>query len=306
MKTNYFASAFLAAILASCSNDDDFVPRDNIKNTPITVTAAVAELNTRAGYDENNRPAAFYLNVDNPSDDDYDYSSMMKYEGDEWVGYIADGTKKRTMVWDAAKTKVTATAATFLLDGAQDLAVQTDQSAADAVNVKSSDYLYMAATEVDPSVTDGKLPVTLSHIMSKIRLTITFGDEISSTDNPISDVVFKGTVASRNFNAGTWTDIIGVTAADIIPWADTYAQSKAQYEAVFVPQTIAAGEFAVTFNIGERTFKWTSASAVTLESGYEYTLELSAGKDKIGEVYFSASAWADGNGESGNIEIETE
>ena len=51
MKTKYLAYAAIALLLASCSNDEDFVPQDNLK-TPITVTATVAELATRAGYNE--------------------------------------------------------------------------------------------------------------------------------------------------------------------------------------------------------------------------------------------------------------
>lgn len=283
MKTKYLAYATVALLLASCSNDEDFVPQDNLKGAPITVTAAVAELTTRAGYDTENLPTTFYLNVDNPVSDKYDYSSMMKYEGGEWVSYTADGTQKRTMVWDDDMNKVTATAATYPLSDAQSLTVQSDQSTAEAV--KASDHLYMASAEVDPKTTDGKLPVTLSHIMSKVKLTITLAGELNDGEtNPISDVTVTG----------------------IIPWEDSYTKPTAQYEVILVPETVTAGEFAVMFNIGERTFKWTSASAVTLESGYEYTLALNVGKDKVGVVTFSASEWGNGNGENGNIEVETE
>ena len=283
MKTKYLAYAAVALLLASCSNDEDFVPQDNLKGTPITVTAAVAELATRAGYNEENLPTAFYLNVDNTVNNNYDYSSMMKYEDGEWVSYTADGTEKRTMVWDDDMNKVTATAATYPLSDAQSLTVQSDQSTAEAV--KASDHLYMAATEVNLRDTDGIIPVTLSHIMSKVKLTITLAGE---------------------FNNGEINPISNVTVTGIIPWEGTYTKPTAQYEVILVPETVASGEFEVAFNIGERTFKWTSASAVTLESGYEYTLTLNVGKDNIGDVTFSASEWGNGNGENGNIEVETE
>ena len=37
MKTKYLAFAAAAFMLASCSNDEDFVPQDNLKDKPITV-----------------------------------------------------------------------------------------------------------------------------------------------------------------------------------------------------------------------------------------------------------------------------
>ena len=39
MKTKYLAFAAAAFMLASCSNDEDFVPQDDLKDAPITVTA---------------------------------------------------------------------------------------------------------------------------------------------------------------------------------------------------------------------------------------------------------------------------
>ena len=39
MKTKYLAFAAAAFMLASCSNDEDFVPQDDLKDTPITVSA---------------------------------------------------------------------------------------------------------------------------------------------------------------------------------------------------------------------------------------------------------------------------
>ena len=47
MKTKYFAFAAAAFMLASCSNDEDFVPQDNLKDAPITVTAGVEGMLTQ-------------------------------------------------------------------------------------------------------------------------------------------------------------------------------------------------------------------------------------------------------------------
>ena len=304
MKTKYLAFAAAAFMLASCSNDEDFVPQDNLKDKPITVTAGVAELTTRAGYEGASvLPETFYLGIDQVGEK-YDYPNMLMTKATDTNTY----TPESPLLWANGTDNVSVTAATFSLVGAQALEVQTDQSTADGV--KNSDHLLMAATEVAPSANG--ISVDFSHIMSKVILTITLGDEFNETENPISNVTFKGTLASRNYDRTAetpWSDISGVTASDIIPLCNAYTalttdkpNATAEYEVILVPQAVAADGFTVTFNVGNRVFKWTSASAVTLEGGNKYSLALTAGKDIVSSAAFSASAWSDNNNLSGETE----
>lgn len=308
MKTKYLAFAAAAFMLASCSNDEDFVPQDNLKDTPITVTAGVAELTTRAGYEGTSvLPTTFYLGIDQTGTS-YDYPNMLMTKATDANTY----TPESPLLWAGGTDKVSVTAATFSLEGAQALEVQTDQSTADGV--KNSDHLLMAPTEVTPSANG--ISVDFSHIMSKVILTITLGDEFNEAENPISNVTFKGTLASRNYDRTAetpWSNISGVTATDITPLCNAYTapatdtpNATAEYEVILVPQAVAADGFTVTFNVGDRVFKWTSASAVTLEGGNKYTLALTAGKDIVSSATFSASAWNTGEGDNNNLSGETE
>ena len=303
MKTKYLAFAVAAFMLASCSNDEDFVPQDNLKDTPITVTAGVAELTTRAGYDNTNLPETFYLNIDQTGEN-YDYPNMLMTKG---TGNTY--TPETPMLWagDAEDNYVLVKAATSTFDGSRALTAQADQSTADAV--KASDHLYMSARPVTPSA-DG-ISVDFSHIMSKVILTITLGDEFDSESNPITGVTFQGTVASNDyFPENGWQAFADdATATDIIPLCNGYTpiggtvtNATAEYEVILVQQTVAENTFTVQFNVGDRIFKWTSESAVTLESGYKYTLGLTAGKDKVSSATFSSTAWNNGNKLSGETE----
>ncbi len=303
MKTKYLAFAAAAFMLASCSNDEDFVPQDNLKDTPITVTAGVAELTTRAGYEGASvLPETFYLGIDQVGEK-YDYPNMLMTKATDANTY----TPESPLLWAGGTDNVSVTAATFSLVGAQSLGVQADQSTAD--EVKNSDHLLMATTEVTPSANG--ISVNFSHLMAKVILTITLGDEFNQAENPISNVTFKGTVASNNYTVGTGWATIAEDAAttDIIPLCNAYTapatdtpNATAEYEVILVPQTVAADGFTVTFNVGDRVFKWTSASAVTLEGGNKYTLALTAGKDIVSSATFSASAWSDNNNLSGETE----
>ena len=299
MKTNkYLTMAVTALMMAACSSED--VPQvDSVTNTPIRIHAMVAELKSRAGIDDNTDFSQFYLSVVNSSNSNYSYSNVqVTNSGSGWE-------PASPMYWQNSTTQVTVTAATFSLNGAQDLAVQTDQST--EANVIASDHLYMAATSQSyAAVTDekaeGAINVNFPHIMSKVNLTITLEDEFDADTNPISDVTFQGTVDSRNYNAGTWADIDGVTATDIKAYAVGYTKPKATYEVILVPQTVAAGNFVVQFKIGNRMFKWTSTGEVELESGKQYTLALTAGDEKVSGASFSSTAWGDG----GNNNVATE
>lgn len=302
-----FTLAALAAIVASCSQNDDIIPKDDLKDTPITVTAGVAELTTRAGYEtpeegEAVLPETFYLGIDQVGEK-YDYPNMLMTKATDANTY----TPASPLLWAGGTDNVSVTAATFSLVGAQALEVQADQSKADGV--KNSDHLLMATTEVTPSANG--ISVNFSHLMAKVILTITLGDEFNKAENPISNVTFKGTVASNNYTVGTGWATIAEDAAttDIIPLCNAYTalttdkpNATAEYEVILVPQTVAADSFTVTFNVGDRVFKWTSASAVTLEGGNKYTLALTAGKDIVSSAAFSASAWSDNNNLSGETE----
>lgn len=291
--------AAAALMMAACSSED--VPQvDSATNTPIQIHAMVAELESRAGIEDAGDFNQFYLSVVNSTSDTYTYNVVVENSGSGWEPALP-------MYWQNSTTPVTVTAATFSLNGAQDLAVQTDQST--EANVIASDHLYMAATSQSyAAVTDekaeGAINVNFSHIMSKVNLTITLADEFDDDTNPISDVTFQGTVASRSYTAGTgWATIPNnASATDITAYAVGYTKPKATYEVILVPQTIAAGNFAVQFQIDGRLFKWTSTGEVELESGKQYTLELTAGDEKVSGASFSSTAW--GNGGNNNVATE--
>ena len=308
--TKLFTAIAAVTALAACNKNNDIVPvtpQDDLKDTPITVTAGVAELTTRAGYEGTTTlPETFYLGIDQ-TDDNYDYPNMLMTKAADANTY----TPESSLLWANSTDKVSVTAATFSLEGAQTLEARTDQSTAEGV--KNSDHLLMAATEVDPSPTG--ISVNFSHIMSKVILTITLGTEFNETDNPITDVKFMGTVASNSYTVGSgWGTIAeDATTTDITPLCNAYTalttdkpNATAEYEVILVPQTVAANGFTVVFSVGDRVFQWTSTSAVALEGGNKYTLALTAGKDIVSSASFSASAWNTGEGSDNKFSGETE
>ena len=275
----------VTAIFAGCANDEDaLLPNDSLKDTPINVDVLVSGINTRAGYDNTSLPTMFYLSIDQ-KDTKYDYTNVvMKHEGGSWVAYESadENAAKKQLLWEGSKDNVIVTAATFLLPEAStscSLNVQTDQSTADGI--KASDHLYYSSNAITPSE-NGTISIPLNHIMSKISVKLTLGTEYeASATNPITSVTAFGasTGATYSPGAGTpWSAESNGSKITLFPSVEyNTADRTGTYEAILVPQTIAANTFGIEIRIGEKTYEWKSTNAFTLTGGTNHTLEMTVG-----------------------------
>ena len=273
----------VTAIFAGCANDEDaLLPNDSLKDTPINIDVLVSGINTRAGYDNTSLPTMFYLSIDQ-KDTKYDYNVVMKYEGDTWVAYeSADkNAEKKQLLWEGSEVNVIVTAATFPLPEASTsyaLSVQTDQSTAEAV--KASDHLCYYSNTVTPST--GGISLGLNHIMSKISVKLTLGTEYKDSEtNPITSVTAFGASTGATYSPGAetpWSAESNVSKITLFPSVAYDTNNRTvTYEAILVPQTIAANAFGIEIRIGEKTYEWKSADAFTLTGGTNHTLEMTVG-----------------------------
>ena len=273
----------VTAIFAGCANDEDaLLPNDSLKDTPINVDVLVSGINTRAGYDNTSLPTMFYLSIDQ-KDTKYDYNVVMKHEGGSWVAYEpdAENAAKKQLLWEGSEGNVTVTAATFPLPKASTsyaLNVQTNQSTDDGI--KASDHLYYYSNAITPST--GGISLGLNHIMSKISVKLTLGTEYKDSEtNPITSVTAFGASTGATYSPGAttpWSAGSNVSKITLIPSAaDDTSNRTATYEAILVPQTIAANTFGIEIRIGEQTYEWTSADDFTLTGGTNHILEMTVG-----------------------------
>ena len=272
----------VTAIFAGCANDEDaLLPNDSLKDTPINVDVLVSGINTRAGYDNTSLPTMFYLSIDQ-KDTKYDYNVVMKHEGGSWVAYESadENAAKKQLLWEGSKDNVTVTAATFSLsDASTTLSVQTDQSTAEAV--KASDHLYYSSNAITPSE-NGTISIPLNHIMSKISVKLTLGTEYeASATNPITSVSAFGASTGATYSPGAatpWSAESNVSKISLFPSVEYNTVNRTvTYEAILVPQTIAANAFGIEIRIGEKTYEWTSADDFTLTGGTNHILEMTVG-----------------------------
>ena len=309
-KIQIFAMVALATIFAGCSNNDDEVmkPKESLKDTPINVNVLLTDIQTRAGYDNTNQPTLFYLSIDQAGEN-YDYTNVvMKYDGSKWVAYESDAedSAQKLLLWEGSTGNVTVTAATFSLETSPSYSLSASADQSSDAKLKSSDHLCYYSNKVQPSASG--ISISFDHIMSKLEIALTLRDEFEGLTDPITSVMLSGTSLTATYapaNADKWSDYS--TADEVIKTCplvayDTDART-ATYEVILLPQTVAANTFCVTIFIGDKSYEWTSANAVTLASSNKYTLALTVGKDKVSGNSFTAAPWVS---EGGDINNKTE
>jgi len=319
--------------LTACQSDDEqqsFVsqfPEDGVMRfttnlvDPTTVT-------TRAsitGSDVNQNGQQFQVKIVNPTSATYSYFNTVQYASDEWMPV-------NRMLWQNDEQSITVTAAykqdkTFsdneFFNGAN-LTVAADQST--EAKLKQQDLLTMPTKTIsNPSqeqtlMQNGKLVINFYHALTKLDVTLDLANEFYknapklNNASDITEFTISGTNAGYQFKAmetanenyGTVT-VTASTPADILAnqcaftaATDADMHSYATYEAIVVPQEIAAGALTVSFKIGSRSFSWTNTEAITLGQGKHYTLPLTVGYDTVTApaLAFSVTSWEDQPGDN--------
>lgn len=289
----YFAA--LAALLAGCSkNTQSETP---LRDTPISVNVLMPEILTRAGYGQDKLPTKFYLSIDQ-NGTKYDYTNvvMKKPEYGKWEAYESDAedAPKKLLLWEGSNCMVTA--ATFPLASGAPYTVSVSDDQFTDEKLKASDYLWYS-DGVSPDVNGISIP--FCHIMSKVKIEITLGNEYADKTDPVISVAVLNTATQAHYDPKNGALFRNQSnPASILACKTGYNATTrtASFEVILVPQTVADGSFGLSILVGDNTYEWFSSAEVTLGGNKEYTLSLTAGKDKASVNSFTTSSWGSGNG----------
>jgi hypothetical protein len=311
----FFAiTAMAAAMITSCSNEDELsqsnYPSDNI----IRVTAGVNNAKTRAEGAGTEMKNDFSLTIVNKNAPKYTYTDKVfsKSSGD-WAC-------SETLLWQKSDALVDIVAfapsqqgkfnGVYANGSIQPIAysVADDQSTSSANN----DLLYYYAKDFNPgeSLDKGKLKIQFNHAFCMIDINVTLGTELNKPDipttSPITEVTLEGTKIEANVNVTNAANIVTAsetaTAAKIITTKGTFdkaanaeTNAKSHFSCIVIPQNVAANTFKVSLMTAGKLYEWTSDKEITLQSGYRYTLNLSMGNDVVllkgGSI--SATPWTE-------------
>lgn len=315
----FFAiSAMAAAMITSCSSEDELsqsnYPSDNI----IRVTAGVNNAKTRAdgqGVTAMDKP--FSLTIVNKNTESTELAKKYTYVDKVFSkSSSGDWACSETLLWQKATTPVDIVAFAPAQDGKFNgvcdndrnikpitYSVASDQSTSSANN----DLLYYYAPGFNPgkSLVDKKLNIQFNHAFCMIDIVVTLGTEFNKPEvlkeSPIVKVTLDGTKIAANVdvkNAATGSTT--TTAASVVTASETAtpttitttkgsfdkaanaeANAKSCFSCIAIPQTVGANTFKVSLMTAGKLYEWTSAEPVVLKSGYRYTLNLSMGNDVV-------------------------
>lgn len=295
-KNSFYAFAALAALtLAGCNNDEDFVRQDDLKDTPITVHAAVAELTSRAGHDDSNLPTQFYLTI-NQDGEKYDYTNVLMTKASDGNTYSApEGTM---LLWKDGNHEAVAVNA-YTTDGTT-FAVQTDQSS--KVKVEESDLLgAVSDNSGDVSINGSTISIWFRHLLCKLDVTFTWGTEFDGMTKKITKVTYSHFGTDVTLDRATGRVTQGTATADLIPYLTTTNDGVTyNSEAIFAPN-VSSPEIIIetTINNVARKYKATvTAPSGGFVSGSRYTMNVQIGADAVTTGNIQGTAWNSGTGDT--------
>ena len=339
----FFAiSAMAAAMITSCSSEDELsqsnYPSDNI----IRVTAGVNNAKTRADVKYSPMDKPFSLTIVNRNTESSELAKKYTYVDKVFSkSSSGDWTCSETLLWQKATIPVDivafAPAQENKFSGVCDNAGNIKPiaySVADDQSTKSdnNDLLYNYTPSFVPGGTNldekGRLSIQFNHAFCMIDIVVTLGTEFNKPkvldDSPIVKVTLDGTKIAANVDVKkAATGSTTTTAASVVTASETAtpttitttkgtftkaanaeANAKSCFSCIAIPQTVAANTFKVSLMTAGKRYEWTSAVPVELKSGYKYTLELSMGNDVVllKGGSISATKWTEISG--GSLETD--
>ena len=308
-------AALATAVFASCSNDEDLAQSNYPMDNVVRIMTSVDGMNTRASYgNSTDKLKSFGFCIKNANSEKYTYDNIkVSQKGYNWI-------PATQMLWQNSTTAVDILAYAPYQETTEDasgkvkvfgktdyaFSVKEDQSNAEDYSSDLIVFKQTGFTPVSELNTSKAVDVTFTHLLSQLNLTIELRDQFNTNNNTVTkgfvtDVKVNGTIISSkvDFSAspisvqvdGTQTAAITPETTGFTPAENATAHAVFNYSAIVIPQTVAAGNFSISFKVNNTEYIWTATDAVTFESGKKHELHLLAGKDVVQGGAISAKPW---------------
>ena len=308
-------AALATAVFASCSNDEDLAQSNYPMDNVVRIMTSVDGMNTRASYGNSaDKLKSFGFCIKNANSEKYTYDNIkVSQEGCNWI-------PATQMLWQNSTTAVDILAYAPYQETTEDangkvkvfgktdyaFSVKEDQSNAEDYSSDLIVFKQTGFTPVSELNTSKAVEVAFTHLLSQLNLIIELRDQFNTNNNTVTkgfvtDVKVNGTIISSkvDFSAspisvqvdGTQTAAITPETTGFTPAENATAHAVFNYSAIVIPQTVAAGNFSISFKVNNTEYIWTATDAVTFESGKKHELHLLAGKDVVQGGAISAKPW---------------
>ena len=312
-------AALATAVFASCSNDEDLAQSNYPMDNVVRIMTSVDGMNTRASYgNSTDKLKSFGFCIKNANSEKYTYDNIkVSQEGSNWI-------PATQMFWQNSTTAVDILAYAPYQETTEDangkvkvfgkpdyaFSVKADQSDAEDYSSDLIVYKQIGFTPGSELNTSKAVDVTFTHLLSQLNLTIELRDQFNQdeekpvTSATVTDVKVNGTIISSkvDFSASPISVQVDGTkaAAAITPETTGFksaenatAHAVFNYSAIVIPQTVAAGNFSISFKVNGTDYIWTGTANALFESGKKYELHLLVGKDVVQGDALSAKPWGE-------------
>ena len=308
-------AALATAVFASCSNDEELAQSNYPMDNVVRIMTSVDGMNTRASYGNSaDKLKSFGFCIKNANSEKYTYDNIkVSQKGYNWI-------PATQMLWQNSTTAVDILAYAPYQETTEDangkvkvfgktdyaFSVKEDQSNAEDYSSDLIVFKQTGFTPVSELNTSKAVEVAFTHLLSQLNLIIELRDQFNTNNNTVTkgfvtDVKVNGTIISSkvDFSAspisvqvdGTQTAAITPETTGFTPAENATAHAVFNYSAIVIPQTVAAGNFSISFKVNNTEYIWTATDAVTFESGKKHELHLLAGKDVVQGGAISAKPW---------------
>lgn len=308
-------AALATAVFASCSNDEELAQSNYPMDNVVRIMTSVDGMNTRASYgNSTDKLNSFGFCINNAGNTKYTYDNIkVTQENGKW-------NPATQMFWQNSTTAVDILAYAPYQETTEDatgkvkvfgktdyaFSVKEDQSNAEDYSSDLIVFKQTGFTPVSELNTSKAVEVAFTHLLSQLNLIIELRDQFNTNNNTVTkgfvtDVKVNGTIISSkvDFSAspisvqvdGTQTAAITPETTGFTPAENATAHAVFNYSAIVIPQTVAAGNFSISFKVNNTEYIWTATDAVTFESGKKHELHLLAGKDVVQGGAISAKPW---------------
>ena len=271
-------AAFAALILASCeknidSNNENF-PADGV----VRIDASVSDLMTKADL-----PYSGYTGSDLGLFIDYGDGDYYSKDNVRWVNNSGTWTPESQALWKNSQSPVDIFAYAPHIIGADDhTSVDFSIPSNQVKGTSTADFLWYSKPGFVPAndLSDQKLNITFSHVLVKLKVNLTFGNEFGDSHS-VKDVILNGTSSKIK------CDLANRTVADLdqsssndISMCNT---KDGVYEAIFFPgKGQKSGSRMLTVVMSDnKAYNVTLDGDLELYGGYSYTMNVKVGKDRV-------------------------
>lgn len=319
MKKLFFFAAVASVMLTACTSENE--EAKVLNSSPLRLSTQNITGLTRAGQSVQltqfaaNENVGIFLAEDGGSGAVTSGTNVTTYA--QPLTYVANGSGDLTneqywptdgnglYIYGVYPLAAATTAAAYNAEGVS-FTVAADQS--DDASYKASDLMTgvptvpSATPEAAPNPvtrTSSAVPMTFTHLLTKIDINLTAGDGFEEDDMDDAEVSILNTKPTTTFSVQS-TD---VTAADGTA-APIVAGTGAAKSAIIVPQALASGTSFIQVTIGGGNYIYKLGAATTFDAKKCYIYNLTVKKTGLVLTTTEITDWGEGGTASGNAELQ--